>query len=77
MRITQIMKGEGDEAFGYPVDNLCFTCQHLNRENPVTCEAFPDGIPNVIIMGIYDHTQPYDVQGVSDQGITYDKLLDK
>lgn len=64
-----------EEDFGYEVKNQCSSCRWLNRSDPETCEAFPSGIPLVIIMGQYDHTVPYSDDGVEDQGVTYEKVL--
>ena len=60
-----------DTLTGYPVDNLCQSCGHLNREQPTTCAAFPKGIPVGIIMGVIDHTQTYHHGKVDDGGLTY------
>jgi hypothetical protein len=50
----------------------CFTCIHVYRHNPrgvFTCDAFPAGIPQPILTGDADHTQPYE----GDQGIRYQR----
>lgn len=40
------------------------------REGGLTCDAFPDGIPEVILLGVFDHTNKYSVGAVSDDGLT-------
>lgn len=67
-------KEDPADAPGYFVKSQCSTCKHLNRENPVTCAAFPGGIPMVILMGEYDHTFEFSEGKVSDSGITYSHL---
>jgi len=40
---------------------ICLMCKH-NREAPqggMVCDAFPDGIPEPILVGDFDHTEPY------------------
>lgn len=61
-----------DGPAGYEVKNQCFHCRWLNRENPLSCSAFPDGIPNIILLGEFDHTAPFDLEGVSDGGLTFE-----
>lgn len=49
----------------------CPNCKNLNREDgPLTCRAFPDGIPELILTGRVDHSQPYP----GDNGILYDPI---
>ena len=43
----------------------CVSCQRKTR-GPV-CEAYPGGIPEVILNGSIDHKTPYP----GDQGLTY------
>ena len=45
---------------------ICHTCKR-RRANGMTCEAFPDGIPVVILVGDVIHTSPYP----GDGGLTY------
>lgn len=48
----------------------CYTCKWATLADDgsvATCEAFPQGIPEVILRGDNDHHKP--VPG--DQGITY------
>lgn len=66
--------GPEDQVYGYEVKNQCSHCQHLNRDNPVACKAFPAGIPLIILMGMWDHTYEYDQDGVNDGGITFSKI---
>lgn len=51
-------------------ESSCYTCKWatMAKDGTVaTCEAFPQGIPELILRGENDHTQP--VPG--DQGIMY------
>ena len=34
---------------------LCWGCKHFYQAKPGTCEAFPDGIPHVIVSNEIDH----------------------
>ena len=43
----------------------CVSCRRKKR-GPV-CEAYPEGIPEVILNGSIDHKTPYP----GDQGLTY------
>lgn len=56
-----------------PTQPLCWTCKHLNENAPgMTCAAFPDGIPEPIILSDADHKKPYK----GDNGIQYEPLED-
>lgn len=49
----------------------CPNCKNLNQgDGPLTCKAFPDGIPELILTGRVDHSQPY----LGDNGILYDPI---
>ena len=37
---------------------MCWACKYHNEKNPFICEAFPDGIPHVIISNEVDHFAP-------------------
>lgn len=46
----------------------CVDCLHLNRDTkPPTCTAFPNGIPETILVNEVDHREP--VRG--DHGIQF------
>ena len=68
-----------DPGVDYPdndpgIQEVTSQCQTCARRNPnmVTCQAFPDGIPLAIILGAYDHTNPYIIEGdVADKGLRY------
>lgn len=53
---------------------LCFCCRHRGQKGPngLTCEAFPDGIPEAILRNQVDHRRP--VEG--DRGITFESRED-
>jgi hypothetical protein len=63
---------DGDAvSFPTPVHPVCETCAYRHADNPVTCEAFPNGIPMIIVLGMFDHSYSYDLNGVSDGGVIY------
>lgn len=54
-----------------PLVNVCpcATCAHyiVDDKNPLTCRAYPDEIPEVILRGEVDHKEPHP----GDHGIQY------
>ncbi len=51
----------------------CQTCVHYYQNSPgdlLTCEAFPDGIPDTILSGIEDHRRSFP----GDQGVMYEPM---
>lgn len=48
----------------------CFACRYLRKRG--RCKAFPGGIPEAIITGENDHTEPYP----GDNGIRFELLED-
>lgn len=49
-------------------NDQCTGCKHFHLDR--TCNAFPEGIPQIILSGHFDHTQRYP----GDQGITFEPL---
>ena len=48
----------------------CMDCQHLiEKLGPFRCKAFPEKIPDDILMDGYDHTKVYP----GDKGIRFEK----
>lgn len=58
-----------DEAQGYMLTTSCTDCLRRNTDG-VTCEAFPGGIPILIMVGAIQHDTPYDLEGDGDGGLT-------
>ena len=50
---------------------ICFNCKHFKKS--FKCGAFKDGIPNIILTNIHDHTEPYP----GDNGIQFEPIEDK
>lgn len=51
----------------------CFRCKHyrdvkLETGAPMTCTAFPEGIPEEIVFNDFDHAKPHD----DDHGIQFE-----
>lgn len=61
---------EGDNGTQYTPVPTCGTCAHFigrDEEHDMVCEAFPEGIPDDILLGWSQHTGPVD----GDNGIQY------
>lgn len=59
----------------YLVPEQCKDCRHLRGEPRVgnerwSCRAFPEGIPDDIYLGEFDHTEPH----WDDGGIQYEEI---
>jgi hypothetical protein len=55
-------------SLGMPI---CLYCTHFNRDSSgygLRCEAFPDGIPDIIIESQADHRRPIN----GDRGIQFE-----
>ena len=46
---------------GVDISVQCLACKHLGK--PLTCKAFPEGIPKEILDGKTDHSVPTEGQG--------------
>lgn len=53
----------------FNVDGICHRC--ARRKGVYTCEAFPDRIPNEILVGKFIHTKPY----AGDRGLQFVKRV--
>ncbi len=59
----------------------CLACIHLSEGGPLTCAAYPKGIPTAILDGRHDHREPWPgdkgirFQPRPDTTITIDALL--
>jgi hypothetical protein len=50
---------------------ICYWCKHLNRvRRPAICKAFPEGIPDDILVSTADHRKPYE----GDNGFLYEEV---
>ncbi len=50
----------------------CNKCIHVKKDG-ATCRAFPNEIPEVILVGKHDHTKPYP----GDNGIQFERAEQK
>ena len=56
------------------VSEQCVSCKHVNRLKWVFCKAFPNGIPQEILEGAFDHSKPWpDGHTPADNGIMFEK----
>ena len=53
---------------GIDMSKQCATCKHKRRD--LACKAFGERIPDEILLGKHDHTQPFD----GDNGILYEEI---
>jgi len=52
---------------------MCSVCKHFHQNDDVTvneCDAFPDGIPEEIFFGEFDHRQEFE----GDDGIRFEAV---
>jgi hypothetical protein len=50
------------------LEPICFNCIHFIDNGRYTCQAFPQGIPDEVLTGENDHSQPLPAQ---DNEIVY------
>jgi len=50
------------------ISPLCLDCMHFHNDEEFTCNAFPKGIPEKIILNEIDHRVSY----TGDNGITFE-----
>ena len=46
----------------------CAECKHY--QGVLTCDAYPEGIPEKILTGEHDHAEPFD----GDQGVMFEPV---
>lgn len=51
-------------------NNGCLTCKHIDKKT-LTCKAFANGIPWIIISGTIDHFSPFP----GDNGIQFEPIV--
>lgn len=47
----------------------CFICKHFNFDKKLTCTAFREGIPQDILVNLFDHRKPHP----GDGGTTFER----
>lgn len=52
-----------DFGNGFTITPQCINCIHFRQDAPLTCEAFPNGIPMVIFLNEFDHRRPWPGDG--------------
>jgi len=56
------------------ITKQCRVCLHFKENSPIlTCDAFPKGIPVIILKGEFDHTNEFK----GDNGIRFEQEFDK
>ena len=49
---------------------ICLRCKHFNDDERFACGAFPNGIPEAIVLSEHDHRKPYP----GDNGIRFEPI---
>lgn len=53
---------------------ICLMCTRFRESGTgMTCDAYPEGIPNVIIDSAVDHREPYE----GDHGLQFEAIDDR
>lgn len=54
---------------------VCFECAHYGGGSTYACAAFPDGIPDEILVMAFDHSQPWpSADDPQDNGIRFEPI---
>lgn len=61
----------GDDGAPTPQNPLqCTLCRNIASRRRMTCRAYPDGIPAIILRGEHDHRTPF----VGDHGVRFEPV---
>ena len=61
-KTIQLVAGGATTSIPVEVSEQCLRCKRL-KQDFITCSAFPEGIPEEIITGKFDHQKPFGGDG--------------
>lgn len=67
--ILKAAKPPADRVDLVAPEQTCTGCRW--RIDGLVCEAFPEGIPPAILLGVYDHHYHYEDAEYDDEGVTF------
>lgn len=66
-----LKKAKDPEDTVMATQSLCAQCIWMDRMSGIKCDAFPNGIPLEILLGVFDHHYHYDQNGTDDGGLVF------